>query len=1042
MQRFLLTCAIGLGLWSALLLYSQLMTPLTKAVEKPKQPPKMATAAQQPIELDPVVQAALPDQAWIRDASLQWKRSQQSFMYAGSVQPDENSDGSALRMAPFALVWKDEKNPDRAPFTVVARSARIRFEKAVFDTATARDSERASAFNLIGEDAGRIVAAALDGEVRITGPDNLVIDGRDFNFQEENAQLYSDYEVSFRYGPSDQGRPVALRGKSLDGLTVTFDPVPTSPLGADLPRVAEVPRTVQLRGRVTVDFVTEQQKRPAKTRVSSQGPFRYEFASRTATFSDRVLVTRPRPGNHKQEIDCNWLALVFGEVIPQSTPDGIIHASTDDRPVETPTESLLSQIELLSIRAMAKSNPNSPQKERLKLISSENGLECELNDLQYDARRQTLTLTDPVRVDVTRTAHGQTQKFDAPSIEIRHTGEVLEQLSGIGKGSFSHRYVGTPKGPPEVRAQWNDRVDLIPHPDQNVTELTIRGMATVQYLDQLVFNAAVVTAWMLPLEQMGGDLLETPQKLPRKSRPPRESPVQRIVASGNVAFAGPGVVGRQIQQVDIQIVSGQNIPVRQPQKAGREEDSIDQASASDPDNTPLVFEASRLEGVAVFDAALNDLGLQELHGYDGVRLWREGVGEQPDEDLPFDAQPIRVTSREFSATNNGGNRQVLTLRGVVDEKGVVREPVIAKIGEFSLEGPSVEIDREKNLATIVGQGVLRFPVNEDLSGNPLNPPALADIACLEKITFDGQRASFLGSVKASVLTNVIWAEEMTAVLNQRIDFSADRPETRGLLIETLHCQDKVRVEMYEYAMLPGLSDTRNPRQVLVEILKANLHDFDLNQKSGEFTGHGPGKIQDWRRTGTPRMSVQMRNSTQAKPADTNREYPWEFVGIDFEDKVTGNVQQRWGSLHDRVNLIYAPVKNANEIFVRNDLSSEKENAKNAVWIGSDLLTVWINGENGQAPMATVVAQQNAQQNAQMEGQLFYAQAYKLTYEQAKEMFTLQGKGQDNATLNVKRDTNSQFSRLPARVIQFFPARQEVLIDGAKTFSTIFGGGTR
>jgi hypothetical protein len=55
------------------------------------------------------------------------------------------------------------------------------------------------------------------------------------------------------------------------------------------------------------------------------------------------------------------------------------------------------------------------------------------------------------------------------------------------------------------------------------------------------------------------------------------------------------------------------------------------------------------------------------------------------------------------------------------------------------------------------------------------------------------------------------------------------------------------------------------------------------------------------------------------------------------------------------------------------------------------------------------------------------------------MFTLRGKGQDNATLNVKRDTNSQWSKLPAQVIQFFPSRQEVLIDGAKTFSTIFGG---
>lgn len=1022
MQRFLLTCAIGFGLWSALLLYSQVMTPLTKAVEKPKQPPKMMTSSE-PVELDPQVASALPDQEWIKSAPLMWSRSSQSFMYAGSVEPDENSDGSSLRMAPFALIWKDEKNPDRPPLTVVARSARIRFENPVFDT-TSRDRQTSS-FNMLDEDAGRIVAAALDGEVRVTGPNNLVIDGRDFVFREETAELYSDYEISFRFGPPERGQPVAVRGRSLDGLTVTFDPVSVSPMGKDMPRVAEVPKSAQLRGRVAIDFVTQERKQPVRTRVTSQGPFRYDFASSTATFSDQVLVTRPRPKNHKQEIDCNWLALVFGKKAPAATPDGVIQVAAENDP-ETGAatdDSLLSGIELLTIRARATSNPNSPQRQRMKLISTEHGLDCELDDLLYDAPRQMLTLTDPVQVDVTRTIKAQQQKFEAPQVEIRHNGDLLEQVSGLGGGRFWHRQDAAQKRP-DIRAQWKDRLDLIPHPDQMATELTVRGDATLRHQDQMQFDAAMITAWMLPLESLGGDLLESEPRLPRKARP-QESPVQRVVAAGNVAFAGPGIVGRQIQNVDIQIVSGQNVPVSRPQAKKRDGSGVEQASATDPNEMPLVFEATRLEGVAVYDPALNNLGLQELHGYDGVRLWREGVAEHPAQNVPFEQLPIRVTSREFSATSSGGNRQVLALRGVVDEKGVVREPVIAKFGEFSLEGPVVVIDREKNLATITGQGVLRFPVVEDLSGNRLNPPQLADIACLEKITFDGQRATFLGSVKASVLTNVVRSEEMTAVLNQRIDFSADRPDTRGISIETLDCQDKVRFEMYE----------RNPQNdTIVEILKASFHDFTLNQKTGDFTGHGPGKIQDWRRAGTRRMLVQNRSAAQAnRPADTNREFPWEYVGIEFEDQLTGNVQQRWGRLNERVELIYAPVKNAYEIFVRNDLDSD--GASNAVWIGSDQLTVGLSGEPGQPPMATV----EAQKNAEMEGQLFCARAYSLQYEQAKEMFTLRGKGQDNATLNVKRDANSQWSKLPAQVIQFFPSRQEVLIDGAKTFSTIFGG---
>ncbi len=106
----------------------------------------------------------------------------------------------------------------------------------MFDT-TSRDRQTSS-FNMLDEDAGRIVAAALDGEVRVTGPNNLVIDGRDFVFREETAELYSDYEISFRFGPPERGQPVAVRGRSLDGLTVTFEPVSVSPMGKDMPRVA------------------------------------------------------------------------------------------------------------------------------------------------------------------------------------------------------------------------------------------------------------------------------------------------------------------------------------------------------------------------------------------------------------------------------------------------------------------------------------------------------------------------------------------------------------------------------------------------------------------------------------------------------------------------------------------------------------------------------------------------------------------------------------------------------------------------------------
>ena len=1047
MQRFLLTCAICLGLCAALQLYAQLMAPLTQAVQQPKRPPRMAPAVQSTGVAHTAAQSWLSSEEWLNTAAIRWQRSEQSFMFAQTVEAAEKSSGDAgedtrgdtIRMQPFAMIWKDERRPDEPPLTVVAQSARVRFENPVFDPSQIAENS----INLSGGDAGRIISAALEGQVRITGPDGLVIQGQDFVFSEETAQLYSDHAVNFRYGPPRVGQPVQVQGNSADGLTVEFEPVPKSPLGDDMPRVAELPRTAQLRGRVAIDFLTQDHGEPTKTRVTSEGPFQYDFQQNIAAFREKVLVSRPRARGHKDEIECNLLALVFGEILrPRDSQSQEIVAVNGTDPAPSAGPGLISRMELKHIRAKAHQNTRSVSRERVLLRSTENGLVCEHDDLQYDALRHLFILTDPERVDVERKQQGQLQKFEAPVIEIRHTADQqLQQLSGIGAGRFLHRAQAQSEGTPDLWAHWKDRLDLVPNRQERWTTLTLRGSATVGQLDQMQFSGQTLTAWLPPLEELetaGVVRLGSKSKSASPEFNPDRVPVRRIQAIGNVTFAAPGMVGRGIDQVDLEIAPGQVIPLNRPRsprprgtgmasspaEAGQGEAGPDTAL---PSGEPFVFECPQIHGTAVFDAATQQSEVRELHGVGGVLVFR-AVPESDGAELPLEQRPVRVTAREFDAFNEGGTRQILTLRGVVDEKGNIREPVIARFGDFAIEGPKIVIDREQNLATVHGQGLLRFPVDHDFSGNPLHPPAIADIACVENITFDGQRATFLQSVKARLLDNTIRAEEMIVLLNGRIDFSAEHPDTQGLAIQTMECRDKVSVEMYQYG----------PRNELVEILKARLHQFDINQVTGKFQGQGPGKIEDWRRSGTRRMLVQSRGTAQSnRPADAHREYPWEYVGIDFKGALEGNAQGHWGKLNDEVKLIYAPVKNANLTFKRNDLSSEAENAGNAVWVGSETLTVGITGdrEEGNPPTVSI----EALTNAEMEGRNFYSRAHSLQYEQAKEMFTLRGKGQDKASVNVQQTPGGPFSPLKAQVIHLFPAKQEVSVDGAKTFTTAFGG---
>ncbi len=1040
MRRLLFSCAICLGLFAVLQIYALVTSPLTRAVELPKRPRPVASTAPPASSVSTTAaENWLPDEEWIKTAAKCWQRSENSFIYSHTMeflsQPsgesNDSTQGDAIRMKPFAMIWKDPRNPDEHPLTVVAESARIRFENHFLG----ENSKDESSIGLTGGDAGRIVSAALEGQVRVTGPNGLVVEGHTFTFNEDNAEIYSDLPIHFRYGPPKDGQQVEVRGTSASGFMVALSPDPGRSMGNDMPSVTQMPKFVRLSGRVVIDLVSDSQRSPSKTRVTSEGPCQFDIAEKILSFRENVLVSRPQGNQGRDEIECYLLALIFGnkaiETETQTPPIQLVKSDEPDQPVTVgastagdSSTSMLSQLELKSIRASS----NRVTNERGILRSPTQGVECEFNDMQYDAPRRLLTLTDPERVNVWREVRGQMQKFEAPMIEIRHTiDRKLEQLSGIGPGQFIHRIDGQSEGPPDITSHWKDRIDLVPNPQAQWTELTIRGDASVRHLDEMAFSAQILKALMPLLDNIDTIKIasNTVKQPPKKGFDPDQVPVRRIQAIGNVAFFANGVIGRRIDQVDITVDPGQVIPILQGEsEAGAGEGN---SSPSLLEGEPIVFECARLTGKATFDTSTRKADIRELRGFEGVQLFRSAPNNGGEE-IPYDQQAIRVTAREFTAINEGGTRQTLTLRGVINDQGKIREPVVCKFGDFAIEGPRVIIDREKNLITIPGQGVLRFPVDRDFRGNRLSSPVIATVACMEKITFDGQRATFLESVKASLLDNLVKAEQMTAILNKRIDFSADRPDTAGMAIETLECKDRVSVEMYQY----------DPKRELVEILKAGLHEFSGNTSTGQIRGKGPGKIEDWRRTGTQRMLVQSHGSAKSnRPADSNREYPWEYVVIDFKGPLEGHMQEQWATVKDEAQLLYAPVKNAYLGFKHNDLSGDGENAGDAVWVGSDQMTVVLKSEEGagKTPKASLFAQGNAE----MEGRNFYARAYSLEYEQAQEMFTLKGKGQDKATLNVQRRPGEPFSKLPAQTIRIFPSKQEVSVDGAETFTTTFGG---
>ncbi|MBA4182153.1 MAG: hypothetical protein C0506_16325, partial [Anaerolinea sp.] len=300
MLRLIYTIATAISLLGVYRVYSFVVSPLLRPVTRVETRPPTATAQSGPSEAAGIAARHLPDSPWAKDAQMCWQQSSDACLFANDVERLADG-GNKVRMAPFAMVWRDPRRTDGACYTIEAAGAVVHFQNSFFD----------EALELSDRKPGRIVHMTLEGKVHITGPDNLEITGEKFIFSEESAQLYSDWPIAFRYGPAP-GQPNAIRGQA-DQLTIVFTPAATSPYGPEMPHVGEV-AGLRLRRSVRLDLTYELNGEPAKTLVSSDGPFSYDFQQKVAQFEERVTITRPQVKagvRHMDTLKCQWLGLQF-----------------------------------------------------------------------------------------------------------------------------------------------------------------------------------------------------------------------------------------------------------------------------------------------------------------------------------------------------------------------------------------------------------------------------------------------------------------------------------------------------------------------------------------------------------------------------------------------------------------------------------------------------------------------------------------------------------------------------------------------------------
>jgi hypothetical protein len=1003
MPRTRLTLAVAAALCLSYQAYAQWAESFTQIQVQPPAPQSPDHAPALPQDLIDMARF-LPDEEWMRHAKFTFQRSDQLYIYTDSAEIVDNANGNYVEFAPFVMVVMDPDHPDHPPYIVRCETARVEFENKF-------------QLELGAGNPGRLVAAALDGPVVITGPDGLFISGQNFVFSEASLHLYSDYPVAFRYGPR-AGEVNQVQGSG-HGLQINLAPSFDGALGQDMPRVGGI-KSIALRRDVALDLTYQEHQDKAESRittthVSCDLGLEYHVEERYVQLGDvrlaaNVVVERPTGGAlHPEQADrlrCNLLALEF---LPEGGDD-----EPEQRAVSKSSDASQSPDRKDTDNEQRVANPFSglrfsrliAQGNRAALQSDEHGLIANMHQLEYDASSGTAVLTDNETVRVQR---GET-KVMCPRIEVHRDPEGdAQSLKCIGQGELEQRHDVTSEV--EFRAFWDEQLLVQPDPATGLTVIRADGRARVTQPEQTGLLADHLTLWIDPAAMEDAEQH-------RKGAPARQSgdetlPTQALrlaIAEGNVVMAGPRF---HVESTRLQATFEEGaVPDDEPanrQAAG--EKPVEKPEEEDA----WVGHAREVEVRILHDPVTGNTLVAEALATGGVGLAQAPAVPKAADDKP--EEPVSLSGSRLHLVNAGGARQVINLLG---------EPAQLQQGDIRLEGQDLRFDRAGNLASIVGGGLLQVPVHSDLSGTKMDSPMLLDVQWQEGMTFDGSEARFLKNVLLRLNDSRLNCEEMTVTLTERIGFADERPESDDLQIQQVICRDGVHLEIYEW-----------DQSTLTGIRKGELAHFTLDYQSGVFRGQGPGVINDWSRGGSRRIAIAPTAVAQAnQPVDSDN-LDWEHVNIRFSQSLQGNFKHKMIELNGRVRVLYAPVEHALETFSRDELSGDSRSAKHAVWLGCDTLSVTLHpwsdlpqaaGET--EPPVGDYAMIGASGHCELEGQLFRAVADHLSYDQSKELFTLKGLGTQEASIYYQKRPGDDPTRAPAQTIQFIPSQQRVKLEGS------------
>jgi lipopolysaccharide export system protein LptA len=1060
------TCMFLCGLYEAYALFASPWFSPREAFEPDQGPHTRDPAPPKPAENRRQAEAYLSDQEWTyksngaADGAKYQFRSDTGFFYFNEWETLETGQ---VRFHPFAMIWRPKGHPpEKAPYTIISESALVEF---------------ASKFEVTNPNPGRVVGGALEGKVRIRGPDNLAVDGKHFNFAERALRIWSDHAVFFQQGPH--------KGSG-HGLDLDLIPAPASD-DKDKPAVSGI-KTVRLRKDVEMRLVSESKspEKPAEDEivfVNSEGNFNFDVEAHLATFEKNVRVKRPTGKGQIDRLNCDLLTLFF-EPKPSIAP-ATSGADGAGKPVQaaaaapkTEADSGFGNLEFRRLRA---------EGQVVTVASQRSEMQGRMHELTYDAKDRVIVLRDAKQVALLQKNNELlcpeiTAGLDDSNQIERATCRGAGQLFNYAPDADSKR-VRTSRQV-ELAAKWQKKLNKSFDATTGLDLIEFEGRAELSQAGKSSLTAEIIRIWVTPSDQK----LDAIDKI---GSPAGEAGIQpkKLLALHEVEFASPQIRG-QTETLQIWFDEGglpspplaqdsrQNPPaVRRPNSVAaapvsrQRLDSLQQPGtlqiagtsgqafaaigdspaerASTNNRPPTISPAGKASGrqpgkspgksrskqpeKTVAKPGAKSIAQPGAHplekdsenplvvNADLIRVQVLREGEESKVSEVFTEGHVHITQAhkagELPLDLTGDRLDLKNYSGSTDNQivDIKGRPARVQDRKMQLEGPEIHFDRITNNANVKGPGVLRVPVPNGIDGKPLPVPQMLDVFWKDAMEFDGEVAQFFAGVRSKLDGSEVSCEEMRVTFSRRISFAEDASARDN--------QNGQPAEIHSVVCRYNvdLKSYEYENNRLISRRTAHAVEFTFDHTSGRITSQGPGTLQLWRKGNGNRAGMKPTASASANKSLAAEPVEWEYTRIDFKGRMVGNTNDQTTTFRYLVHVVYGPVPNSTDVI------DEENMPKDGGWMSCHELTLTQMPATKTEPAYVTM---RAVRDAELDGRSFHAVAHIVTYDESKGLYVLTGDGKRNATIWQEKTQGAQPSATAAQRMEFTPARKILKITDA------------